>query len=332
MTAPSQTWTLDVVAIGSAIVDVLAMTSDAFIADHGLEKGSMALVDLDASDELYGALSPAVEASGGSAANTAAGLASLGGRAGFIGKVADDQLGAVFHHDITAIGVTSSTVVAPDGPATARCLVMVTPDAERTMCTYLGAAGTLAAGDIDFDLASSAAVLYAEGYLWDAPAAKEALIAAFDAVHAAGGRCAFTLSDPFCVDRFRDEFVGLIDERIDLVFANQHELCSLFEVDDLDAALDLAAAHPTCWVVTCSEAGSVIIEAGERFVVAAERVETVVDTTGAGDLFAAGFLYGYTRAKPLTECARIGSIAAAEVISHVGARPAVVLADLLVDS
>ncbi len=324
--------TLDVVAMGSAIVDVLARTTDAFIADHGLVKGSMELVDLATSDALYADLSAAIEASGGSAANTAAGLASLGGRAGFIGKVAADQLGKVFTHDITAVGVTSSTTVAAEGPATARCLVMVTPDAERTMCTYLGAAGTLEADDVDVDLVASAEVLYAEGYLWDAPPAKEALMRAFDVAHAAGRRTAFTLSDPFCVDRFRDEFVELIDERIDLVFANQHELCSLFESDDLETAVAQAQAHPATWAVTRSESGSIVFAGGERFEVPAHPVDEVVDTTGAGDLYAAGFLYGYTRDLPLTRCAAIGSLAASEVISHVGARPLVPLADQLGDA
>lgn len=331
MSQRSDTPEFDVVAVGSAIVDVLAQTSDAFIEDHGLVKGSMALVDLGASDTLYSDLSAGVEMSGGSAANTAAGLASLGGRVGFIGKVANDQLGKVFVHDMTAIGVASSTAVAAEGPATARCLVMVTPDAERTMCTYLGAAGTLEAAEVDIDLASSASVLYAEGYLWDAPPAKDALIRAFDAAHAAGRRTAFTLSDPFCVDRFRDEFVDLIDERVDLVFANRYELCSLFEVDDVEMAVERAREHPATWAITRSEEGSTIFAGGERYDVPAVRVDEVVDTTGAGDLYAAGFLYGYTRGLALTECARIGSVAAAEIIGHVGARPAVSLADLIAD-
>lgn len=328
MTEPTHTPTLDVVAIGSAIVDVLARTTDAFIDDHGLVKGSMELVDLARSDALYTDLSAGTEASGGSAANTAAGVASLGGRAGFIGKVAGDQFGKVFTHDIAAIGVASSTAVADEGPATARCLVMVTPDAERTMCTYLGAAGTLEATDIDAELVASAAVLYAEGYLWDAPPAKDALMRAFDIAHSAGRRTAFTLSDPFCVDRFRDEFVELIDERIDLVFANQHELCALFEVDDLEVAVARAQTHPATWAVTRSEQGSIVFAGGERFEVPAAPVDEVVDTTGAGDLYAAGFLYGYTRGMPLTRCAAIGSAAAAEIISHIGARPLVPLADL----
>ncbi len=323
---------LDVVAIGSAIVDVLARTDDAFVAEHDLAKGSMTLVDLATSDALYANLPAGVSASGGSAANTAAGIASLGGRVGFIGKVADDQFGKVFNHDITAMGVTASVARAAEGPATARCLVMVTPDAERTMCTYLGAAATLEPVDIDTDLVRSAAVIYAEGYLWDSPSAKDALMRAFDAAHDAERTTAFTLSDPFCVDRFRDEFVGLIDERVDLVFANEHELCSLFEVDDLEVAVEQARTHPAIWAVTRSGAGSIVFAGGERYEVPAEPVAEVVDTTGAGDLYAAGFLYGFTRGRSLTDCARIGSLAAAEVISHFGARPTVELSSLLADA
>ncbi|MBS1848741.1 MAG: adenosine kinase [Actinobacteria bacterium] len=329
MSAQADSSGLDVVAVGSAIVDVLATTSDEFIDDHRLVKGSMALVDLAESDALYGDLPPGVEASGGSAANTAAGLASLGGRAGFVGKVRLDQLGKVFAHDIAAVGVTTSLTEATEGPATARCLVMVTPDAERTMCTYLGAAGTLEADDIDEAFVASGAVVYAEGYLWDAPPAKAALVRAFDAAHAAGRRTAFTLSDPFCVDRFRDEFLTLIDDRVDLVFANRHELCSLFEVDDLDVAIDRAGALSTTWAVTCSEDGSVVFAGGERFDVPAVPVSNVVDTTGAGDLYASGFLFGYTRGWSFTRCGRLGSLAAAEVISHIGARPQIELAELI---
>lgn len=328
-TAAAAASSLDVVTIGSAIVDVLARTDDAFVADHGLVKGSMTLVDLATSDELYADLPPGLSASGGSAANTAAGIASLGGRVGFIGKVADDQIGKVFTHDITAIGVTASVAMAAEGPASARCLVMVTPDAERTMCTYLGAAADLEPADIDTDLVASAAVVYAEGYLWDSPSAKDALMRAFDAAHAAERTTAFTLSDSFCVDRFRDEFVDLIDERVDLVFANEAELCALFEVDDLDIAIEQARTHETIWAVTRSELGSIVFAGGERFEVPAHGVDDVVDTTGAGDLYAAGFLHGYTSGRSLTDCARIGSLAAAEVIGHVGARPEVALAELV---
>ncbi len=321
--------TIDVVAIGSAIVDVLAQVDDAFLGEHDLNKGSMALVDLGESDRLYGALPAGIEASGGSAANTAAGIGSLGGTVGFIGKVRDDQLGSVFTHDIQNIGVTYTTSPASDGPATARCLVMVTPDAERTMCTYLGAAGTLMSADLDLDLIRSAKIVYAEGYLWDAPPAKDALIAAFEAAHAVDHRTAFTLSDAFCVDRFRDEFLELIASQVDVVFANESELCSLFETDSFEAAALDAQQSTATWAITRSEKGSVVLTAGARFDVPAESVTNVVDTTGAGDLYAAGFLYGYTSGESLTDCARLGSIAAAEVISHIGARPGVALSTLI---
>lgn len=328
-TSPGDSETLDVVAIGSAIVDVLTQTTDEFIVDHGLTKGSMALVDSEASDELYRDLPSGVEASGGSAANTAAGIGSLGGRVGFIGKVRDDQLGGVFTHDITGIGVSYHTPPAVDGPATARCLVMVTPDAERTMCTYLGAAGTLTADDVNLEMVRGAQITYAEGYLWDAPSAKEALIGAFDAAHAAGRRTAFTLSDGFCVDRFRGEFRALIDDHVDLVFANEAELCALFELDDFDEVARRLNGHAATWAVTRGARGSVVIFDGERSDVPAEPVGGVVDTTGAGDLYAAGFLFGCTRGWSPVVCAQVGSIAAAEVISHIGARPRVSLATLL---
>lgn len=332
MNTPSQEPAdLDVVAIGSAIVDVLARTDEEFVAGHDLVKGSMLLVDLATSDRLYGNLPAGVSASGGSAANTAAGIASLGGRVGFIGKVADDQFGEIFVHDLTATGVTASVAVGTGGPATARCLVMVTPDAERTMCTYLGAAATMVPTDIDTDLVAAASVVYAEGYLWDSPSAKDALLVAFAAAHRAERTTAFTLSDPFCVDRFRGEFVELIDDHVDLVFANERELCSLFELDDFELAVAQARTHPAIWAVTRSELGSVVFAGGERFEVPVVPVAEVVDTTGAGDLYAAGFLYGFTRGRSLTDCGRIGSMAAAEVISHFGARPSAVLADLLDD-
>lgn len=319
---------LDVVAIGSAIVDVLAQTTDAFLAEHDLVKGSMALVDLATSDALYGDLPAGVEVSGGSAANTAAGIGSFGGRVGFVGKVRDDQIGRVFTHDIVNIGVEYRTPPAGEGPASARCLVMVTPDAERTMCTYLGAAATLEAADVDLEQIARAELTYAEGYLWDAPSAKQALVTAFEGAHAAGRRTAFTLSDAFCVDRFRDEFRDLIDEQVDLVFANEAELCSLFEVDDFEAAITMAQEHPATWAVTRSERGSVVCTSGERFDVPAAPVDAVVDTTGAGDLYAAGFLYGFTHGHTLTECAQLGSRAASEVIGHIGARPQLSLATL----
>ena len=321
--------TRDVVSIGSAIVDVLAQVPEDFLTSQDLDKGSMALVDLVRSDALYDAMPSGLEASGGSAANTAAGVGSLGGTVGFIGKVRDDQLGKVFTHDIRAIGVDFDTTAATEGAATARCLVLVTPDAQRTMCTYLGAAATLEPSDVDESFVASAAVAYAEGYLWDAPSAKAALSKAFDAAHDAGRLTAFTLSDGFCVDRFRAEFIELIDERVDIIFANEVEISSLFEVDDFEEAVERAKEHPGTWAITRSEKGSVVLAEGERFDVPAVPVAELVDTTGAGDLYAAGFLYGLVRGRSLTDCARIGSVAAAEVISHVGARPLVPLTTIL---
>lgn len=318
-----------VVAIGSAIVDVLVHTDDAVLVEHGLEKGSMMLVDAARSDELYAALAPGIEASGGSAANTAAGIASFGGSVGFIGRVRDDQLGDVFAHDITAIGVDYEGTPAIEGPSTARCLVMVTPDAQRTMCTYLGAAGGLGPDDVDESFVASAEVVYAEGYLWDAPPAKAALEKAYDIAHGAGRRTAFTLSDPFCVGRFREEFVDLVDRRVDLVFANESEICALFEVADFDAALVEVRARPGIWAITRSELGSVVVADGEVLTSPAQPVAELVDTTGAGDLFAAGFLYGFTHGRSLSACAALGNAAAAEVIGHLGARPEIALSGLL---
>ncbi len=327
MTHP--TASLDVVAIGSAIVDVLSQSTDEFLESQGLDKGAMALIDADRADELYAAMGPGVEASGGSAANTAAGVASFGGRAGFIGKVRDDQLGDVFAHDITAIGVKYSTAPATEGLPTARCLVLVTPDAQRTMSTFLGVAGSLGVDDVDDGLVAEASVVYAEAYLWDAPPAKAALEHAYAVARAAGRTTAFTLSDAFCVDRFRDEFIALIADHVDIVFANELEICSLLQVDTFDEALAEVRTRPGTWALTRSEKGSVIVVDGDVSTVAAAPVAHVADTTGAGDLFAAGFLFGHTRGLTPAQCAQLGSLAAAEVISHIGARPEVPLTDLI---
>lgn len=319
---------LDVVAVGDALVDVLAYEDDGFVSASGLAHGAMTMVDAETSDAIYAQMNPATEVSGGSAANTAAGVASLGGRAAFVGKVRDDQLGAVFTHDLRAIGVRFDTPPATDGPPTGRCLVLVTPDRERTMCTYLGAAQHLAPDDIDADLFGSAAVSYFEGYLWDLPDAKEAIRVAMAAAHDAGRRVAFTLSDPFCVDRHRAEFVELLDE-IDVLFANEVEIGSLFEVDDFDAALHAIRGRCEVAVLTRSAAGSVVATDDDVHVVEAAPVDHVDDLTGAGDLYAAGFLYGLTHGLDLTTCGRIGSVAAAEVISHLGARPLTPLDELV---
>ncbi|MEX2451717.1 MAG: adenosine kinase [Rhodospirillales bacterium] len=311
----------DVVGIGNAIVDVLAHADEDFLIRFDLNKGAMTLIDSDRAAALYENMAPAVECSGGSVANTIACLASLGGAGAFIGKVHDDQLGTIFRHDIRALGIDFGTKPSTGGAPTARCLIFVTPDAERTMQTFLGACAELSPADIDPDVIAAAKVTYLEGYLWDPPGAKEAFIAAADLAHDAGRSVALSLSDPFCVDRYRDEFRDLVERHIDIVFANEEEICSLYQVKTFDAALQHVRGHCRIAALTRSEKGSVIVSGDEVHVIDAEPVERVVDTTGAGDAYAAGFLYGLTHGKPLPDCARLGGIASAEVISHVGARP-----------
>ena len=318
----------DVLGIGSAIVDVLAHVDDSFLADHRLVKGSMALIDAQQGVDLYAALGPAVEISGGSTANTLAGVASFGGRASFVGKVRDDELGDVFAHDISAVGVRYTTPRAVDGPETARCLILVTPDAQRTLNTFLGVSAELSSEDIvDVDVAS-AAITFSEAYLWDAPPARDALLHAMDIAHAAGQRVAFSLSDGFCVDRHRADFVALVKDQLDIVFANRTEICSLYEVDDFEHAVAHVRDDIDLAFVTHGPQGSVVVAGGERYDVAAHPVEHLIDTTGAGDLYAAGALYGLTNGRDLETSARLGSLAAAEVISHIGARPEISLAEL----
>lgn len=320
---------LDVIGVGNAIVDVIANVSDAFLTEHGLVKGAMTLIDTDRATSLYGAMPPGIEASGGSAANTMAGVASLGGRAAYIGKVRDDQLGEVFRHDTQSGGVAFDVPAATDGEPTARSLIQVTPDGERTMNTFLGISAHLTPDDIDRATVASAAVTYCEGYLWDRPEAKDAIRHAMAVASDAGRIVSLTLSDAFCVDRHRAEWLDLIDDSVDLVFANEAEVCSLFETDDFDAAGRQLAEMVEVVALTRAAAGSVVLsEGGERTVVPAAPVERVVDATGAGDLFAAGFLFGLSAGVSLTRCAEIGAMAAAEVISHVGARPQVELASL----
>jgi len=313
---------LDVVAIGNAIVDVLAQVEDPFLAEHGIEKGVMQLIDRPRAASLYGAMPPAREVSGGSAANTVAGLAALGARAGFVGKVADDQLGRIFAHDIRAQGARYDGPVAPDGAAgeTGRCLVLVTPDGQRSMNTYLGASAGLAPEDIDEALAGMADWLYLEGYLFDSDAAKAAYARAIAATRAGGGRVAFSVSDPFCVARHRDDMRALIGGDVDLLFANRDELLSLYETDDLEAALDAVAGDVAMAAVTVSEEGAIVVTQAGRMAVPSVATE-VVDTTGAGDLFAAGFLAGLAQGREPVVCAQMGCVAAAEIISHIGARP-----------
>ena len=313
-----------VVGIGNAIVDVVARADDAFLTAHGIAKGAMTLIDPERAETLYAAMGPAIEISGGSAANTMAAYASLVGSAGpkgaFIGKVRDDQLGAVFAHDIRAAGVEFATPPATEGPATARCLILVTPDAQRSMNTYLGACVNLDAGDIDEAVVAAAAVTYLEGYLFDPPAAQAAFRKAARVAHAAGREVALTLSDPFCVARHRDAFRALVREEVDILFANEAEILSLYEVDRFADALAAVRAETRIACLTRSEKGSVIVADGEIVEIAAEPA-VVVDTTGAGDAYAAGFLAGHVRGFGLARSGRLGALAAAEAISHVGARP-----------
>lgn len=324
MTAPS----IDVVCVGNAIVDVLAYADESFLAEHDLPKGTMRLVDANEAAALYRALPPGIEASGGSAANTAAGVASLGGRAAFIGRVGADQLGAVFTHDIRNAGVTFETPPA-SGPPTAQCLVVVTPDAQRTLSTFLGASQLLGPADIDVALIDRAAVTYLEGYLWDPPAAKEAFRAAMLAARAGNRRVAFSLSDAFCVDRFRDEFLDLLSGPVDVLFANEAEALSLFEVASLPVALRELQGMCDIAVVTRGADGSTVLVGGQQIDVPAAPVEKLVDTTGAGDLYAAGFLYGLTHGLEPRACAELGGRCAAAVLGHLGPRPQTSLAKLL---
>ena len=320
---------LDVLCIGNAIVDVIADATDDFLVAEGLAKGSMRLIDAEEAERLYAHMQPAREVSGGSAGNTAAGVAALGGRAGFIGQVAHDQLGQFYRHDLTAQGVEFTTPAADVGVPTARSMILVTPDGHRTMNTFLGAAQHLPSSALDEAQIASAAVLYLEGYLWDPETPRYAMVRAIEVARQAGRTVAFTLSDTFCVDRHRDGFKALLDEgRIDILFANQAEAEALAGVPHLDTAIDALRGKVETLVVTRSEHGAIATRAGERAEVPAEPVSEVVDTTGAGDLFAAGFLAGQARGKPLDQSLRLGAVAASEVIQHYGARPELDLAAL----
>ncbi len=311
----------DVLGIGNAIVDVLAQADDAFLETNEIAKGAMTLIDADRATNLYERMGSGVEVSGGSAANTIAGIASLGGKAAYIGKVRDDQLGEVFAHDIRATGVEYVTPFLTDGPPTARCLILVTPDAQRSMNTFLGASSLLTPADVDDKLVAAAGITYMEGYLFDPPQAKEAFYKAAATAHEAGRKVALTLSDAFCVDRHRADFQHLVAREVDILFANESEITSLYETDSFDDAMARVRTECEIAALTRSEKGSVIVRGDEQHSVPAEPVDTIVDTTGAGDLYAAGFLYGFSQGKDLATCGRIGSIAAAEVISHFGARP-----------
>jgi sugar/nucleoside kinase (ribokinase family) len=319
----------DVLGIGNAIVDVLARAEEDFLLRQGMRKGGMALIDADRAEAIYQVMGPAVEVSGGSAANTIVGVASLGARAAFIGKVKDDMLGRAFAHDIRAAGVTFATTPAADGAPTGRCYVLVTPDGERTMNTFLGAAQDLHPADIDADMIVASAVTYLEGYLWDPRNAKDAFLKAATIAHDGGRIVALTLSDAFCVDRWRDEFLHLMRSRtVDLIFANETELHSLYQTADFEAAAAALRADVEAAVVTRSEKGCLVIGPDGTEAVPAFPVERVVDTTGAGDLFAAGFLCGLARGADDRTCGRLGALAAAEVIQHLGARPEASLKDL----
>lgn len=319
----------DVVGIGNAIVDVLARADERFLARHGLIKGAMTLVDAKTAGDLYDAMGAGIECSGGSAANTIAALASLGGAGAFIGKVKDDTLGEVFAHDIRALGVAFDTPRAADGLPTARCLILVTSDAQRTMQTFLGACTALGPDDIDPETVAASKVTYLEGYLWDPPEAKKAFVKAATIAHEKGRLVSLSLSDPFCVDRHREEFRDLVENHVDVLFANEEEIKSLYKVSTFDAALQHVRPHCKIAALTRSAKGAVIVSEDEIHVVDAEPDVQVIDTTGAGDAFAAGFLFGLTRNDDLARCARLGSVAAAEAISHVGARPATSLAKLI---
>ena len=311
----------DVLGFGNAIVDVIARADDAFLAEKKLAKGAMMLIDEARADALYAAMGPGTESSGGSAANTMAGIASLGGTGAFFGKVKNDQLGQVFAHDIRAIGVSFQSKAATDGPATARCLIFVTPDAQRTMNTYLGACVNLGPEDVDEAVVKNARVTYLEGYLWDPPRAKEAFVKAAKVAHAAGRKVSLSLSDAFCVDRHRTEFRDLVANHVDILFANESEIKSLYEVEEFDAALQAVRGSCEIACLTRSEKGSLVVAGEEVHVIDAERVGPLTDTTGAGDLYAAGFLFGWAHGLGLARAGRIASLAAAEAISHVGARP-----------
>ncbi len=323
-----------VVGVGNAIVDVLAQAEDDFLVENGLVRGAMTLIDAQQAEALYQKMGPGRSISGGSAANTIAGIASLGGRAAFIGKVADDLLGQVFRHDIRAAGVTYETppLTGEDALPTARSLILVTPDGERTMNTFLGACVALGPEDIDGELIAAAQVTYLEGYLWDPPKAKEAFVKAADLAHAADRRVALTLSDPFCVERHRDSFRDLVGGHVDILFANQAEALSLLEVDSTDDVLEGLRGECEIVVVTRGAGGAVVMEGLSTYEVPAVPPLRLVDATGAGDLFAAGFLQGFCQGRHPADAARLGAVAAAEVIAHFGARPETNLARLARDS
>ena len=317
----SESKRFDVTAIGNAIVDVIAQADDALLAAHNLPKGAMNLIDAAMAEKLYGIMGPGKEASGGSAGNTIAGIAALGGRGAYIGKVAEDQLGDVFSHDIRAVGVAFDTPRLKGSLPTARSLIFVTPDAQRTMQTFLGACTQLGPEDVNMDYITSSKVVYLEGYLWDLPRAKDAMLNAAMKAKEAGVKVSLTLSDAFCVARFRDEFLDLAEKHVDILFANESEILSLYQTENFDEALKKVRNHCEIAALTRSEKGSVVVNRDDVHVIEAVKGVKVVDTTGAGDQYAAGFLYAYTQGYDLATCGRLGGAMAAEVISHYGPRP-----------
>jgi sugar/nucleoside kinase (ribokinase family) len=316
----------DVVGIGNALVDVLTHEEDAFIEAHGLERGAMTLIDTDRAESLYAAMGQGIEMSGGSAGNTIAGVASFGGRAAYIGRVRDDQLGAVFAHDLRAAGVTFRSAPATEGPPTGRCLIVVTPDAQRTMNTYLGSSEFLGPEDVDGDLIAAAQITYLEGYLFDRPESQEAYWKASRVAHEAGRRVSLTLSDTFCVERHKQAWRSLVTDQVDVLFANEGEARALYDVDTLDEVIRHVQADVEIACVTCGPRGSLVVHGDQVLEVAAHPVPKVVDTTGAGDLYAAGFLFGLTNGRTLDACGRLGSVAASAVLGHTGPRPGLSLA------
>ncbi|MEX2649122.1 MAG: adenosine kinase [Alphaproteobacteria bacterium] len=319
---------IDVLGIGNAIVDVLVKVNDDFLTDRRLAKGAMTLIDADDALALYGAIGGAAEVAGGSAANTMVGVAALGGKAIYIGKVRDDALGHLFAQNLRAAGVAYHTRPASEGAPTARSFILVTPDAQRTMCTFLGASIALRPADVDEADVAAARVTYLEGYLWDAPSAREAFAKAIRAARKAGRRVAFTLSDPFCVARHRADFLRLVADEVDILFANEAEITALYEAGSFDEAMQHVRGHCDIAALTRSEQGSVVLARSEVHVIDAHHVGRVVDTTGAGDLYAGGFLAGLTQGRDLATCGRLGSLAAGEIIAHIGARPVADLAAL----
>ena len=328
----SSSCNIDVVGIGNAIVDVLQQIEDNFLNHQGLNKGSMSLINEQQAESLYKSNSKGLKTSGGSVANTIVGISQLGGRTSFIGRVRDDKLGKIFSDDIREAGVIFDTPPATTGATTARCLIYVTPDAERTMCTFLGASTQLQSEDLDLDAIKKAKVLYLEGYLWDNTPAKMAFITAADICRENGGKVALSLSDNFCVDRHRESFLDLVDNHVDLLFANEKEIKSLYKTDDIEIAIEKVCKSCSTVAITCGSEGSVVISNQERWDLGIFQLGNLVDTTGAGDLYAAGFLYAYTQGESLERCGQLGALCAGQIVTHLGARSQISLKELVISN